>query len=57
MTTLRPYLHRSGAFLVLFLACAVLRAEVVDSVALCYDAGFQYLKNRQYAEACKAFDY
>ena len=57
MTTLRPYLHRTGAFIALFLACAVLRAEVVDSVAYCYDAGFQYLKNRQYAEACRAFDY
>lgn len=57
MISLRPYCRRIAIFAVLFPLCALLRAEGVDSVACCYDLGFQYLKERQYASAYKAFRY
>lgn len=53
----RSHFRNTGILILFLMACIVSRAQGVDSVARCFDIGFQYLKSRQYSEAYKAFEY
>lgn len=57
MTFFRPYFRSIAILIMLFGACSISRGESVDSVAQCYDAGFQSLKERRFADAYRAFDF